>query len=102
MFELHRQLLADEERTRAFRDAIRQTVTPEDVVLDLGTGTGVLAFFACEAGARRVYALEQQHTADAAVMLARTFGYAERLTVIHARSHDVELPEPATVLISET
>jgi protein arginine N-methyltransferase 1 len=102
VFEFHRQLLADEVRTIAFRDAVRRMVRPDDVVLDIGTGTGLLAFFACEAGARRVYAVEQLHTADAAAMLARKFGYAGRLTVFHARSHEVELPEPATLLVSET
>ena len=94
MFEFHRQLLADEVRTSAFRDAIAQVVRPGDVVLDIGTGTGILAFFACQAGARHVYAIEGQHLADAAQLLARQLGYADRLTVFHARSNDVELPDP--------
>ena len=75
---------------------------PDDVVLDVGSGTGILAFFACDAGARRVYAVEQQHTADAAAMFARQFGYADRITVIHGRSSEVELPERASVLVTET
>ena len=75
---------------------------PDDVVLDVGSGTGILAFFACDAGARRVYAVEQQHTADAAAMCARQFGYADRITVIHGRSSEIELPEPASVLVTET
>lgn len=102
MFEFHRQLLNDEVRTNAFRRAIQETVTPDDVVLDLGTGTGILAFFACEAGARRVLAVEGQHTADAAALFSRLFGFTDRLTVFHARSHEVELPERATLLITET
>ena len=86
----------------AFRRAIAQTVRPDDVVLDAGTGTGILAFFACDAGARRVYAVERQHTADAAAMLARQLGYADRITVIHGRTTAIELPERATVLLTET
>jgi predicted RNA methylase len=54
MLEVHRGLLQDETRTNAFRDAIRRSVTPDSVVLDLGTGSGILSFFAAEAGARRV------------------------------------------------
>lgn len=102
MFEFHRQLLDDEVRTNAFRRAIQQAVTPDDVVLDIGTGTGILAFFACQAGARRVLAVEGQHTADAASLLTRLLGFSDRLTVFHARSHEVELPERATLLITET
>lgn len=77
-------------------------VRPDDVVVDIGAGTGILSFFACDAGARRVYAVERQHTADAAAMLARELGYADRITVLHGRSTNVELPEPATVLMTET
>ena len=77
-------------------------VRPGDVVLDAGAGTGILSFFACEAGARRVYAVEQQHSADVAAMLARQLGLDDRITVIHARSIDIDLPERAGVLVTET
>lgn len=102
MFRYHRHLLADAVRTNAYRDALKATVRPGDVVVDIGTGTGVLAFFACDAGARHVYAIEQQHTADAAAMLARQLGYADRVTVLHRRSDAVDLPEPADVLVTDT
>lgn len=102
MLEVHRELLLDEIRTNAYRDAIRQVVTPGSVVLDLGTGSGILAFFACEAGARRVFAVDGTHSADLAAFLARQLGYSDRLEVIHDHSTKIDLPEPADVLVTET
>lgn len=102
MLEIHRGLLQDEIRTNAFREAIRRVVTPDSVVLDLGTGSGILSFFACEAGARRVFAIDATHSADLASFLSRQLGYAERIQVFHERSMKVELPEPADILVTET
>jgi len=98
----HRALIADGVRTAAYAEAIARTVRAGDVVLDLGTGSGVLAILACRAGARKVYAVEQGHIADVAAMLAADNGCGDRVEVLHARSFDVELPERANVLITET
>jgi hypothetical protein len=102
MLEVHRELLLDEVRTNAYREAIRRVVTADSVVLDIGTGSGILSFFAIEAGARRVFAIEDQHSADLAMFLAKQLGFTDRMTVFHDRSTNVELPEPADVLITET
>jgi hypothetical protein len=102
MLEVHRGLLQDEIRTNAFREAIRRVVTPDSVVLDLGAGSGILSFFACEAGARRVFAIDATHSADLASFLSRQLGYSDRIQVFHERSTKVELPEPADVLVTET
>jgi len=102
MLETHRGLLQDEIRTNAFREAIRRAVSPGSVVLDLGAGSGILSFFACEAGARRVFAIDATHTADLASFLSRQLGYSDRIRVFHERSTKVELPEPADVLVTET
>jgi len=99
---MHRGLLQDAVRTEAFAEAIARTVRPDDVVLDLGSGSGVMAMLACRAGARRVFAIEQAHIADVAAMLVRANDCGERVEIFHQRSYDVELPERATVLITET
>jgi len=102
MLEIHRGLLQDAIRTNAFREAIRRVVSPRSVVLDLGAGSGILSFFACEAGARRVFAIDATHTADLASFLSRQLDFSDRIQVFHERSTKVELPEPADVLVTET
>jgi hypothetical protein len=102
LWDYHRRLLEDGPRTTAFRDAIRGAVGPESVVLDLGSGTGILSFFACEAGARRVYAIDEGHMADLTSLFTRHLGLADRVQVFHAHSSKVELPERAAVLVTET
>ena len=102
MLDQHRWLLSDHVRTDAFRDAIRQLVKPGDVVVDLGSGSGILAFFAAEAGAARVYAIEKQHMADVVALAARQNGFDDRIVVIHEYSLKATLPERANVLITET
>lgn len=95
------RMLNDRTRTQAFLRAIRATVKPDDVVLDIGTGTGILAIAAAQAGARRVYAMEMTGLADLAEAMFRKNDPEGRITLLRGRSHDLELPEKATVLVSE-
>ena len=52
------QCLTDEERTKDFQKAIKKTVKSNHTVLDLGTGSGVMASFAAQSGAKKVVAVE--------------------------------------------
>ncbi len=97
----HVQMLDDEARTSAFLRAIRTQVTSEDIVVDVGTGTGILAIAAARAGARHVYAIEQSVMAEVAEAGARALGVEDRLTVLRGSSTNVVLPEPATLVVSE-
>ena len=94
-------LLADRARVASYRKAIHAVVEPGDVVADIGTGSGILAFFAVQAGARKVYAIEQNAIIDDARELAELNGWAEKVVFIEGRSEHVELPEPVDVIISE-
>jgi hypothetical protein len=102
MLEAHRPLLADTVRIDAYRAAIRQLVSPESVALDLGAGSGILSVFACQAGARRVFAVEENHSADLATFLTKHLGLKGCIEVLHARSTTLELPERADLLVTET
>ena len=102
MIEYHTGLLLDDLRTRTYRDAIHRLVHPGDIVVDLGSGTGILSFFALEAGAAKVYAIERTHMADVARMLVKRASAQDRIVVLHDESTVLELPERADVLVTET
>jgi hypothetical protein len=99
---IHARMLGDHERMTAYLRAIRTSVRPDDVVLDLGTGTGVLAVAAAQAGARHVFAIEETAIADVAEEVFRVNGVSDRVTLVRGHSTRVELPERATLLVTET
>jgi protein arginine N-methyltransferase 1 len=94
--------LIDKERTIAFRKAIYKTIKAGDIVVDGGTGSGIFAMFAADAGAKRVYALEwdsRNYT-----ILKETFalnGYKDKIILIKGDARKVELPEKIDVIICE-
>ncbi|MEO5937357.1 MAG: 50S ribosomal protein L11 methyltransferase, partial [Terriglobales bacterium] len=98
------RMLNDRTRTHGFLRAIRDTVKRGDVVIDLGTGTGILAIAAARAGAEHVYAIEMSDLADIAAAMFKANGLSDRITILRGKSNDLELPNgvKANVLITET
>jgi precorrin-6B methylase 2 len=99
---VHLTMLDDRARTDGFCDALRAIVGPTDVVVDIGTGTGILATCAAQAGARRVYAVESSGIADVAARMFESNGVSERVTLVRRRSTRATLPELGSVLVTET
>lgn len=94
--------LIDEERSRAFQEAIKNTVKPGDVVVDMGTGSGILAMFAAKAGASKVYAVENDR--HNILTLNNTFKVNKLDKIIEIIEGDVtkvKLPEKVDVIIGE-
>src|SRR5688572_5656058 len=99
--QLHASMLSDRDRTSSFIDAIKAAVEPGDVVVDIGTGTGVLAIAAAQAGARHVYAIEAGPISKLAREIVQRNDLADRITVIRGWSNETRLPEKCDVLVSE-
>jgi hypothetical protein len=98
---IHIVMLDDDRRTDGFIRALRAVTTSDDVVVDIGTGTGILATSAALAGARHVHAIESSDIADAAEQVFRANGVADRVSVVRGRSTSVTLPERGDVLVTE-
>ena len=97
----HARMLDDGRRTRDFISALTAAVQPGDVVLDIGTGSGVLAVAVARAGARRVYAVEASDIAEVAAQVFEANGVTDRVTLVPGWSRQIELPEPADLLVAE-
>lgn len=96
----HALMLSDVHRMDAYERAIRHLVRPGDVVLDLGSGTGILALLAARRGAR-VHAVESMRVAALAEVLVHANGLADRITVHRADARMLEPVELVDLVVTE-
>ena len=90
-----KQMLTDHNRMAAYHAAIvgNSEVFKDKVVMDVGTGSGILACWAAQAGAKRVYAVEYTDMAKHARNVVRANGLDHIVTVIQGAVEEVILPE---------
>lgn len=99
--EEHRRYLADERKVDAYRAALAEVVAPDDVVLDLGAGTGLLGCLACDAGAASVVAVDRGDIIDLARRISADNGYGDRIRHVQALSTAITLDTPADVAVCD-
>ncbi|MEM0999059.1 MAG: tetratricopeptide repeat protein [Bacteroidota bacterium] len=102
----HFTMLADEARNTAYRRAIEAAVRPGDIVLDIGTGSGLLAMMAARAGAQSVVACEvNAHLAEVAREIVTENGFGAQIKIFAQHSGELtvaeHLPAPARIIVSE-
>jgi protein arginine N-methyltransferase 1 len=94
-------MVADRVRMDAYAEALKRSVRPGSVVVDLGAGCGIMSFLAVQLGAARVYAIEPGQGLEVARAMARANGMEDRIEFIRERSETVKLPERADVVVSD-
>jgi protein arginine N-methyltransferase 1 len=94
-------MIRDEGRMGPYVRALTVRVRPGSVVADIGTGTGILALVACRLGASRVYAIDTNDAVEVGRELARENGFEDRIVFIQKDARQVELPEPANIIVSD-
>ncbi|XP_039531590.1 histone-arginine methyltransferase CARM1 isoform X2 [Pimephales promelas] len=96
-------MLQDYLRTATYQKAIllNEVDFKDKVVLDVGCGTGILSFFAVQAGAKRVYAVEASSVAKYAEILVKSNSLSDKITVLSGKIEEVSCPEKVDVIISE-
>lgn len=97
----HHVMLTDEARMQAFERAIQVTVSPGDVVLEVGGGTGILSMLAARQ-AKKVYTVEYSpENAAACTRFVALNGLSDRIEVVCADAREWLPPEPVQVVICE-
>ena len=98
-----KQMLMDHVRMRAYHSAImsNRALFEGKVVLDVGTGSGVLSLWAAQAGAAKVYAVEYTDMAVHARKMVETNGMSHIVEVIQSSVEDLNLPCQVDIIISE-
>ena len=96
----HEEMLSDSIRVDAYHRGIHRNVKPGDVVLDLGTGTGLLAFMASKAGAKKVYAVEHSDFVEVAKEIAK-LNSITNIEFIQENSREFTPPEEVDVVLHE-
>lgn len=96
-------MVNDPRRTAPLMRAVNRVVRQGDIVVDIGTGTGILAIAAARGGAGRVWAIDCDPEALCiAKKSAENAKVADRITFIEALSLDVDIPKKADVILCET
>ncbi|XP_017966774.1 histone-arginine methyltransferase CARMER isoform X2 [Drosophila navojoa] len=96
-------MMQDYVRTSTYQRAILGNAIDfqDKVVLDVGAGSGILSFFAVQAGAAKVYAIEASNMAQYAQQLVESNNVQHKISVIPGKIEEIELPEKVDVIISE-
>lgn len=102
----HQQnMLQDSVRTGMYQYAFAQNAVDfaDATVLDVGTGTGVLAFFAVQAGAKKVYGVEQaKRMAEMARKLVKGNNLEGQIEIVESSVEASSLPvDKVDIIVSE-
>lgn len=89
--EWHLSMLSDTKRNDAFDRAIKKHISKKSKVLDIGTGSGLLAMMAARAGANSILACEvNTQISKAAEEVVAANGFSDKIEIINKRSDLLE------------
>jgi len=96
----HELMLIDHHRVDSYQAAIARFVHPGDTVIDLGTGVGILAFFAAKQDAKKVYAIDHSKIIWIAEQVA-IFNKIDNVEFIQIHSKQLTLAAPVDVIVHD-
>lgn len=96
----HEWMLSCNVRVNKYHDAIQKHVNKDHVVVDLGTGTGILSFFASKKKPKKIYAIDHGNIIELAKHLAKN-NKIENIEFVNCHSSEFKTKEKVDVIIQE-
>ncbi len=90
----------DKTRNKVYKSALKQIITPDSVVLDLGAGLGPFGLMAAKLGAKKVYLVEPQALIRTVRNIVQANNLQDKVECIQGKIEDIKLPEKVDVITS--
>ncbi|XP_066598019.1 protein arginine N-methyltransferase 6 isoform X2 [Prorops nasuta] len=102
---VHQLMLSDKPRNLAYKNAIFHCkhLFKDKIVMDVGSGTGILSVFCAQAGARLVYAVEASNIVEIAKNVIEENELTEKIKIIRSKVEEIDPDsiEKVDIIISE-
>ena len=93
-------MVFDQLRNDLYYEALKRVITPDSVVLDLGSGLGIHGLMAAKFGAKKVYMVEPEDVITISKEIALANGLEKKLHFFKGKIEDVSLPSQVDVIVS--
>ena len=92
----HEVMLSDRTRVETYRQALERRITPGTIVLDLGTGSGILSLLAAKQQPKKIYAIDHSDFINVARRIAKE-NNVTCIEFVQTNSRTFELPDQGKV-----
>lgn len=99
-YGIHEIMLSDKVRVDNYYKAIMKYVKEGDIVVDVGTGTGILSFFASQRNPKRIYAIDHSNVIETAKSLAK-YNNIKNVEFVNVSSKNFQIPEKVDIILHE-
>lgn len=95
-----RSMVLDDYRNGYYRRALKNVINQNSVVLDLGSGLGILGFLAASLGARKVFLVEPATNLEAAKQIAIENQLVDKVEFVPKSIEQANLPDKVDIITS--
>jgi type I protein arginine methyltransferase len=97
---IHERMIADKTRINSYHDAIKRYIKPGDIVVDLGTGTGILSFMSAQQNPEKIYAIDHSDFINVSRKIAK-YNNINNITFVQINSRDFKPTEKSDIILHE-